>query len=78
MRRTWKDACCDVALNKVAKEYRENYPFFYLNHFMQGIFDFLWGMCGAGPGNPIHIDSYATKDELRAAFMKWLDENEVK
>ena len=65
MNRTWKDAACEVAWNKIKKHGLEmgvEHP------------AWLFGLGIHDDGIPIEYDFTA----FRAAFMKWLDENEVK
>jgi len=77
MKRTWKDAAVEVAFNKIKR--------FKPNFLIEGIYisDFL-----KGDSRNLSVDSKIgrTKDiientnfnDFRAAFMRWLEENEQK
>jgi hypothetical protein len=73
MNRTWKDAACEVAWNKFRKT---SHAGFNVKAFLRG------NMICTGnfvvPSESIIIIGGCASTTFRAAFMKWLDENEVK
>jgi len=77
--RTWKDAACEVGFRKMCTLHetellKRYFCFFNVKDFLAGIFAtgtrYFYG------SNYIKIcDDFST---FRAAFMKWLEDNEVK
>lgn len=77
MKRTWKDAACEVGWN-AAKEYSSRYGMLNGFHFLAGIkgeerFAIFSGSHTIGRHESLDYDSFSS---FRAAFMKWLDDNE--
>lgn len=87
MNRTWKDAACEVAWNKFEKNGSICIPCFFDKS------SFCWGSHGEqeltiGGSKKDYFMTYRyfrsvgggpySKMAFYAAFMKWLDENEVK
>lgn len=64
MNRTWKDAACEVAWNKI----RHGRDAIYMPLFLEGINNCVFYDCG----------DLKVFTAFRAAFMKWLDESEAK
>lgn len=83
MNRTWRDAACEVAWNKASfknsidKENDKKYlKYFNVPAFLEGHFGVF--SLNADINAKEYLGQYYKFSDFRAAFMKWLDENEVK
>ena len=78
MKRTWRDAACEVAWN-ATKKYEDRYGVLIGRAFLQGIEmpNYCFTLF-SGDHSPVKHECFdsETFPAFRAAFMKWLDENE--
>lgn len=75
MKRTWRDAACEVFYRKALKNYEKGFEFSSPKHF------FLERPSGNNEEGAEVIPSILFTCDyyfFRAAFMKWLADNEVK
>lgn len=79
MKRTWKDAACEVGFKKMRSLHKTELFKIYFKFF--NVKDFLSGLFATGARHFYGSEYIQISNDFpafRAAFMKWLSENEVK
>jgi len=72
MNRTWKDAACEVAWNWLQQNWMKT-RWFCIEGFLNGVPPIALGYIK----HKCDLERYNTFNAFRAAFMKWLEDNEA-